>query len=394
MTAAARGDAAARSITAVSDPVGTSRFANFPNRGARWIVSGVAVVLVIVGLVQRLPTGSPVVVAIAAAAAVIACLELFRSSPRTILPSAALATAGVAVLGHAMSSNIVWFAVCLISAWCVLVAPQRIGVAYWTVAICLFTGEWVWAQPDPGWGAWIGGTTLAAFGAFLIRHEVALVNQLREAQAGLAQRAVAEERNRISRELHDVIAHTLTVSLLHVTSARLAVEHDPADAARYLAEAERLGRESLAEVRSAVGLLRQDGDKSEPMPGADRLVGLVEQARFAGAAIDLRITGDPAGPPATVGLALYRILQESLTNAMKHAAATAIAVDICIAPTGCTLIVDSAGAPGRGSGVGLMSMRERAESVGGTFEAGPDGRGWRVHATIPIATDRHAEPTT
>ncbi|MGI8751611.1 MAG: histidine kinase [Acidimicrobiales bacterium] len=99
------------------------------------------------------------------------------------------------------------------------------------------------------------GTALTVLASMLLRHELDLVSQLRAAQAGLAGRARAEERNRIARELHDVIAHTLTISLLHVTSARLAVEFDPDDAARALAEAERLGRDSLEEVRAALGLL-------------------------------------------------------------------------------------------------------------------------------------------
>ncbi len=94
--------------------------------------------------------------------------------------------------------------------------------------------------------------------ATLLRHQVDLVDQLRAAQAGLAERSRAEERNRIAREVHDVIAHSLTVSLLHLSSARLAVEYEPAEAAQALAEAERLCRQSLAEVRNTVGLLRQD----------------------------------------------------------------------------------------------------------------------------------------
>ncbi len=102
--------------------------------------------------------------------------------------------------------------------------------------------------------------------ALLIRHQIDLVAQLRAAQAGLAEQARTAERNRIARELHDVIGHTLVVSLLHVQSARLAVEHDPADAARALAEAERLGRECLAEVRTTVGMLRED----ESRPGDGR----------------------------------------------------------------------------------------------------------------------------
>src|SRR6185437_12005903 len=98
------------------------------------------------------------------------------------------------------------------------------------------------------------------------RRQRDLLVQLREAQAGLAQRAQAEERNRIAREMHDVIAHTLTVSLLHVSSARLALADDPDEAARALAEAERLGRESLEEVRHAVGLMRGPTDRMRPLP--------------------------------------------------------------------------------------------------------------------------------
>ena len=105
----------------------------------------------------------------------------------------------------------------------------------------------------PGGAAWIAGTTFSAFGCLLARRERDLVQQLRIAQAGLADRVRAEERNRIARELHDVIAHSLTVSLLHVSSARLAVEEDPGEAGQALAEAERLGRECLAEVRQVVG---------------------------------------------------------------------------------------------------------------------------------------------
>ena len=183
---------------------------------------------------------------------------------------AAVATAGVAVLGHGMSSNVGWFAVCLLAAWCVLIGGRRDGLVYLAGALALFAVEWLWVEPDPGWGAWMAGTTLTVLAGLLIRHEIDLVSQLRAAQAGLAERARAEERNRIARELHDVIAHTLTVSLLHVTSARLAVEHDPADAARALAEAERLGQESLAEVRLAVGMLHQHGDTGPHRTAAGR----------------------------------------------------------------------------------------------------------------------------
>ncbi len=111
---------------------------------------------------------------------------------------------------------------------------------------------------DAGWTPWVAGVAISAGGAALIVRQQELVIQLRAAQAGLAERSRAEERNRIARDLHDVIAHSLTVSLLHISSARLAVSEDPGDAERALAEAERLGRQSLEEVRSIVGLMRSE----------------------------------------------------------------------------------------------------------------------------------------
>jgi signal transduction histidine kinase len=217
----------------------------------------------------------------------------------------------------------------------------------------------------------------------LVRHEQELVVQLRAAQTSLAESARTEERNRIARELHDVIAHTLVVSQLHVASARLAVEDDPASAAGALAEAERLGRESLAEVRRAVGLLRTDEGRLAPLPGARDLPALVERFRTAGADVTLTVTGEVEAIPATTGLALYRVAQEALTNAVKHAPGWPVDVEVGVDGTRTELVVESGGPPGRGSGVGLTSMRERAVSVGGTCDAGPGGRGWLVRAEFP-----------
>ena len=238
-------------------------------------------------------------------------------------------------------------------------------------------------------GCLAGGVTFTVFAALLVRHQFDLVNQLREAQAGLAERSRAEERNRIARELHDVIAHSLTVSLLHVTSARLAVEYEPAEAAKSLAEAERLCRQSLAEVRSTVGLLRHDADTTDgprPVPGIDRVPELVGQFRVAGAGVSLQVDGDTGNLPATVGSAVYRILQESLTNAAKHAPGSVVEVRLAVRPRSVKLQVDSAGLPGQGSGMGLLSMRERAEALGGRCTARPAGDGWTVRAELPLST--------
>ena len=325
--------------------------------------------------------------AAAAGAAVIAAALLVRGLKPQLL-FAALATAGIAVEGNGLSSNVGWLATCLLAGWCVLVAGRRDGLIYWAGAVVLFGVQWIWVKPDPGWGAWIAGTTFTVVFSLLILHQIDLVAQLREAQAGLAEQARAQERNRIARELHDILGHTLTVSLLHVQSARLAVEHDPADAAGALAEAERLGRECLAEVRSTVGMLRWHAGSEEastgPLPGIDGLPSLVERFRAAGADVTFTVEGDAAGLPATAGLAVYRILQEALTNAAKHAPGAPTAVRLAVGAGRVTLTADSLAEPGTGTGLGVVSMRERAESLGGTCEAGPGGRGWLVRATLPL----------
>jgi signal transduction histidine kinase len=186
-----------------------------------------------------------------------------------------------------------------------------------------------------------------------------------------------------------VIAHSLTVSLLHISSARLAVEHDPAEAARALAEAERLGRESLDEVRSIVGLMRSRyGDSGAagrlvPVPGLDAVADLVERFRGAGADATLERAGDLESVPATAGATLYRIAQEALTNAAKHAPGSPVLLRVARLPGRVELTVESGGRPGSGRGMGLSTMSERAEALGGSCEAGPGGAGWRVCACVP-----------
>ncbi|HVX44789.1 MAG TPA: histidine kinase [Mycobacteriales bacterium] len=356
-------------------------------RWARWIPFSLYVAVVLVGLVRLNP--NPALAAVAALVAIGGGALLLQPHRSLILPYAAIGTAGIAVLGHGVSSNVGWFAVCLIGGWCVMAGERREGLIYLIAVTVLFGIEWRWIEPDPGWGAWIGGTALSTGGCMLMRHEIDLVRRLRAAQAELADQARIQERNRIAHELHDVIAHTLTVSLLHVTSARLAVEFDPEDAARSLAEAERLGRESLEEVRSAVGLLREDGAAgTAPMPSAGDLPELIERFRSARTDVTLTLQGDPAAMPATTGLAAYRICQEALTNAVKHAPGAPITVDLSVDDARVRLSVDSAGKPLSGSGVGRHSMRDRAEAVGGVCTAGPGGRGWLVQATLPLPRGR------
>ena len=352
---------------------------------ARWTAVAVFAVVTAVGVIPLHPS-APLAVAGALVAVAAAVPLVLRWRPALLY--AAVSTAGIVVLGDGRSADVGWFAVCLLTGWCVLTGRRREGLAYWAAAMILFAAEWLWIRPDPGWGAWLGGVTLTAAFALLIRRDRDLLGQLRQAQAGLAEQARTQERNRIARELHDVIGHTLTVSLLHVQSARLAVEHDPASATRALAEAERLGQECLAEVRTTVGMLREDDAMAStaPLPDAGGLPALVEQFRSAGADVTLTVDGDAARLPATTGLAVYRIVQEALTNAVKHAPGSPTEVRLAVSSGEVRLTADSRAEPGTGAGAGMgvISMRERAEALGGTCEAGPGGRGWLVRATLPL----------
>ena len=372
------------------DPAG---FAEYLAGRVKWIAVAAFAAVITAGALRFTPVHPSPLVAAAGAVTAVGAATLLVLRGRPALLYAAVATAGIAVLAAGESNNIAWFAVCLLAGACVLAGRRREGLAFWAGTMILFTVEWLWV-PDPGWGAWLAGVTLTSGFSLLIRHDRHLLAQLRQAQAGLAEQARTQERNHIARELHDIIGHTLTVSLLHVQSARLAVEHDPSDAARALAEAERLGRECLAEVRMTVGMLRQDGDRQDagiaPLPGMDSLPALVGRFRSAGADVTLTVEGDAGGLPATTGLAVYRIMQEVLTNAVKHAPGTPTTIRLAIGGGTVTLTADSAAEPGTGTGLGLISMRERAESVGGSCAAGPGGHGWLVRATLPLGAGLRA----
>jgi signal transduction histidine kinase len=158
-----------------------------------------------------------------------------------------------------------------------------------------------------------------AAGAALAKQE-RLIDELRAAQAQLAARAAADERQRIAREIHDVIAHSLAVTMLHLTGARMALHRDPQDAEAALLRAEQLGRQSLAEIRRTVGLLGHEATGvAAPLPCAADIVPLVREFAAAGLVVDLDVSGDAEALAPSTGLGLYRIAQESLANVTKHA---------------------------------------------------------------------------
>ncbi len=307
---------------------------------------------------------------------------------RFLLPGIAVATAGVAMTCQG-AGNVGWFATAVLAAWCMAVGKLRVGLTYLAGLLALFTVEWVWLAPDSGWPPWMAGVAVSAAAAHAGRRQAALTDALRAAQDDLDARVRSEERARIARELHDIIAHSLTVTLLHLQGARLSVEHDPDDAARALDEAERLARQSLEEIRGAVGLLRENADRTDalaPLPGLDALPALV--AGFRSAGCDVRLDTTSCEVPSTVSLALYRVAQEALSNAARHGGPGPVAVELSCGACVVRLTVSNPRPEVSDrhcrAGLGLVSMRERVEALGGTLQAGPGPGGWRVQVALPV----------
>ena len=228
-------------------------------------------------------------------------------------------------------------------------------------------------------------------------HEAELEQKNRllvQAQADLAERAVSEERLRIARELHDVVAHTLTVIALHAGTGRMVAEDDPAAARQALATVEAATRSALLEMRRMLGVLRDaDGAPGSlaPSPGLDDLGALVADLGRSGLIVDLRIEGERPEVPAGVDLSAYRIVQEALTNVIKHAGADRAAVTVRYGEDAVTVEVDDeghgpvAGLPPAG-GHGLVGMRERVALYDGQLDVGPSPEGgFHVVARLPLA---------
>ncbi len=254
------------------------------------------------------------------------------------------------------------------------------------------------AVRDWNWPFWSMGVAVSGFFGAVLAEQRRLTTELTEAQEQLATQAAGEERRRIAREVHDLVGHSLTVVLLHVTGARRLVRRDPDEAEAALADAERAGRGALADIRRTVALLREEGEGRAPTPTAVDLAALIHESTSAGMCIEAALPDTLATLDETTGLVVYRIVQEALANAARHApgARTEVDVDVGIDQVEVEVRNDrptSRPAAGTEGGSGLMGMEERAGALGGTFEAGPHGTGWRVRATLPRVPASDLEPT-
>jgi len=255
---------------------------------------------------------------------------------------------------------------------------------------CLLTVVRLWGFGGAGLEGW---TWWAMLGTATVGGTVAAwaLGQFRATRAAwiaqLAERGAADERRRIAREMHDVVAHSLAVVVSHAEAGRMVVAQSPDRASEILETIADTGREALTEMRGLLGVLRDDAAPTDPQPGLADLPALVERLRDAGLAVEYDAADLPAVPPG-VGLTAYRVVQEALTNVARHArpgAGARVRVDRD-ADALRVEVVDDGGAPTVGAvpGRGLTGMRERVEAVGGDLETGPIATGWRVSARMPL----------
>ncbi|MFF4034611.1 sensor histidine kinase [Streptomyces sviceus] len=247
--------------------------------------------------------------------------------------------------------------------------------------------------------AWVLGDSIRTRRAYFAQLEErnARLEKEREAQAKVA---VAAERARIARELHDVVAHNVSVMVVQADGAAYVLDAAPDQAKKALETISSTGRQALAEMRRLLGVLRtgehQEGGEYVPQPDVEQIEDLVEQCRGSGLPVDFKIEGTPRPLPSGVELTAYRIVQEALTNTRKHGGPNAGAsVRLVYFDDGLGLLVedDGKGAPHElyeeggadGAGHGLIGMRERVGMVGGTLDAGPrPGGGFRISALLPL----------
>jgi signal transduction histidine kinase len=250
---------------------------------------------------------------------------------------------------------------------------------------------------DYGWAIWTIAITFSIAIGWALRRQDELTLELARARVQLARATMQEERRRIARDVHDLVGHGLAAMMVHVTGARHVLTRDPKAAAEALETAEEVGRQSMQELRRTVALLRSDseGDSGldEPLPKLTQLGNLVDAARERGLDVEYHAEGAHEAVDPAIGLTLHRIAQEALANAGRHAPHARTVVRIVVTDDAVTLDVDSVGAvaapPTDGAPhFGLQGMRERADVVGGEFEAGPSANGWTVHCRVPRAADR------
>ncbi|MFJ2112528.1 sensor histidine kinase [Streptomyces sp. NPDC087850] len=351
----------------------------------------------------RTPSVLTVVFMVAAATA----LVFRRRAPRSVLLCTGGLTLGQLFAGHPAAPVLMTTVVALYTVASRTDRPTtwRVGFATMAVlsAVALGFGPGPWyAQENLGVFAWTGmasaaGDAVRSRRAFIgaIRERAERAERTREEEA---RRRVAEERLRIARDLHDVVAHHIALVNVQAGVASHVMDRRPDQAKEALAQVRAASRSALGELRATVGLLRQSGDPAaptEPAPGLAHLDALLDTFRNAGLPVEFVRNGEAhrTALPAAVDLAAYRIIQEALTNVRKHAGPAAKA-EVSVVRIGSTVeitVLDGGGSTADGTaapdsgGHGLIGMRERVTALGGTLTAAPRyGGGFRTQAILPV----------
>ena len=276
---------------------------------------------------------------------------------------------------------------------------ERRRPAWWgLVAVVAMGVGWLLTDPmNETWSMraqaamWLSPFVIGWLVGALVRSQVQAREQRRQTREQRAAQAVAEERNRIARELHDVLGHSVSVMTVQASAVRRRLAPDQAAEREALEAVESTGREALAEMRRMVGVLRHDGHETgrEPPPGLGQVDRLAEQFRAAGLPVRLTVTGSPQALAPGLDLTAYRLLQEGLTNALRHATApTRVDVGVTYGADCLELLVRDDGravGPSPEPGHGLLGMRERVSVYGGRVEARPLAvGGFELLAALPL----------
>jgi len=328
----------------------------------------------------------------------VACLALAwrRRWPVAVLAVSVAAVTAYSLLGYVNGASLIAPILALYAVATQVSFRRAVIAAVATLAVLLTAS----AANNP-FGHISGGgfdiipfmVAAALFAGIAVANRRAYVASIRDRAEQDARRRIDEERLRIARELHDVVAHTMATINVQAGVAAHVLPTRPEAAAESLQAIKTASKEGLRELRAILSVLRQadDADPTQPAPGTAQLEALIDSARRAGLETTYTVTGEPVPLPAAVDLAAYRIVQESLTNAIRHAGPAAAAVSLGYDQDELRIDVTDTGrglppaVTGQGGGHGLAGMCERAAAVGGTVETGPGpGGGFRVAARLPL----------
>ncbi|NHC14377.1 sensor histidine kinase [Motilibacter sp. E257] len=354
----------------------------------------------------REPLRDPDALAVALTLAYTLPLVLRRRHPLALLPLVVPAVLA-SVLGYPPSTAVLSGLLLVYTA--ALQCPRRQSFGAFGVVVVAYLVATAFDAYDDAWAGTVAGGAMF-FGAWAfgraIRYRRAYTAELEaraqrlEAEREAAVRAtLSEERARIAREMHDVVAHSISVMTVQASAARRMADRDIVRSKEAMAAVEDTGRAALMEMRRILGVLRdveRPDDALAPQPGTCDLPDLVGKVREAGLGVELQVEGGPRPLPAGVELAVYRIVQEALTNTLKHAGPAQAQVRLCYRPAAVEVEVRDSGRgaavfPGASGGAalrpghGLVGMRERVSLYGGSLQAGPgSGGGYVVNARIPV----------